>query len=97
MMTGIHTAYPDVKIDGVIVQPMVTGGRELILGGRQDPQFGSVIMLGLGGIFVEIFDESVVRVAPISRREALEMVQGLRGYQILTGAVSYTHLTLPTN
>jgi acetate---CoA ligase (ADP-forming) len=86
MMTGIHTAYPDAKIDGVIVQPMVTGGRELILGGRHDPQFGSVVMLGLGGIFVEIFDESVVRVAPISRREALEMIQDLRGYQILAGA-----------
>ena len=86
MMARIHTAYPDAELDGVLVQPMVTGGRELILGGRQDPQFGPVVLIGLGGIFVEIFEESVVRVAPISRREALEMIQNLRGYQILAGA-----------
>jgi acyl-CoA synthetase (NDP forming) len=86
MMERIHQAYPDVKLDGVLVQPMVTGGRELILGGRQDPQFGPVVLVGLGGIFVEIFEESQVRVAPISHRAALEMIQNLRGYQILAGA-----------
>ncbi len=61
-------------------------GRELILGGRQDPQFGPVVLVGLGGIFVEVFEEVVVRVAPISRREAQEMVQSLRGYAVLAGA-----------
>jgi acetyltransferase len=86
MMDRIHKTYPEAKLDGVLVQPMVTGGRELILGGRQDPQFGPVLLAGLGGIFVEIFEESQVRVAPISRREAKEMIQGLRGYQILAGA-----------
>ncbi len=86
MMERIHQAYPDVKIDGVVVQPMMTGGRELILGGRQDPQFGPVLLVGLGGIFVEIFDEVVLRVAPISRREAAEMIDELRGGQILKGA-----------
>jgi acyl-CoA synthetase (NDP forming) len=65
---------------------MVSGGRELILGGRQDPQFGPVVLVGLGGIFVEVFSEAVVRVAPISRREAREMVESLRGYPILKGA-----------
>ena len=86
MMERIHRAYPETKLDGVLVQPMVTGGRELILGGRQDPQFGPVVLVGLGGIFVEIFEESQVRVAPLSRRTALEMIQNLRGYQILAGA-----------
>jgi acyl-CoA synthetase (NDP forming) len=86
MMTRIQVAYPEAGVDGVLVQPMVTGGRELILGGRQDPQFGPVVMVGLGGIFVEIFEESVVRVAPISRREAVEMIESLRGAQILQGA-----------
>ena len=86
MMTRIQVAYPEAGVDGVLVQPMVTGGRELILGGRQDPQFGPVVMVGLGGIFVEIFEESVVRVAPISHREALEMIESLRGAQILQGA-----------
>jgi acetyltransferase len=86
MMERIHAAYPEAKIDGVLVQPMVTGGRELILGGRQDPHFGPVVLVGLGGIFVEIFEEVVVRVAPISHREAHEMISALRGAQILKGA-----------
>ena len=86
MMRRIQKAYPAVQVDGVMVQPMVTGGRELILGGRQDPQFGPVVLVGLGGIFVEIFEEVVVRVAPISRSEALEMIESLRGVQILKGA-----------
>jgi acyl-CoA synthetase (NDP forming) len=86
MMERIHNAYPQARIDGVLVQPMVTGGRELILGGRQDPHFGPVVLVGMGGIFVEIFEEAVVRVAPITRREAQDMIANLRGVQILKGA-----------
>jgi acyl-CoA synthetase (NDP forming) len=86
MMQRITKAYPDVKIDGVLVQPMVTGGRELILGGRQDPHFGPVVLVGLGGIFVEIFEEVVLRVVPITPTEAMKMIENLRGYQILQGA-----------
>lgn len=82
----IKQVYPQAQIEGVLVQPMVTGGWELILGGRQDPQFGPVVLLGLGGIFVEVFDEVMIRVAPITREDAVEMVTGLRGYPILTGA-----------
>lgn len=86
MLNRIHKAYPQAKIDGVLVQPMVTGGHELILGGRQDPQFGPVVLVGLGGIFVEVFEEVVVRVAPLSPRLAREMIENLRGVQILKGA-----------
>lgn len=86
MMTRIGKAYPEAKLDGVLVQPMVTGGRELILGGRQDPQFGPVVLVGLGGIFVEIFEEVSVRVTPITRHEAGSMLDELRGSQILKGA-----------
>jgi acyl-CoA synthetase (NDP forming) len=86
MMARIQKAYPDANLDGVLVQPMVTGGRELILGGRQDPQFGPIVLVGLGGIFVEIFEESQLRVAPLARRTAVEMIENLRGYQILAGA-----------
>jgi acetyltransferase len=86
MISRIEKLYPDEKLDGVLVQPMVTGGRELILGGRQDPQFGPVVVVGLGGIFVEIIGQTVVRVAPISRRLAEEMVFSLSGSQILRGA-----------
>jgi len=86
MMERIQHAYPQVKVDGALVQPMITGGRELILGGRQDPHFGPVVLVGLGGIFVEIFEEVNVRVAPITRSEAKAMLESLRGYSILTGA-----------
>jgi acyl-CoA synthetase (NDP forming) len=83
---NVKKISPHSKIDGVLVQPMVTGGKELILGGRQDPQFGAVVLLGLGGIFVEIFEEVVVRVAPISREDALEMIDSLHGVQMFKGA-----------
>jgi acetyltransferase len=86
MLRRIHQFYPDVKIDGVLVQPMVTGGQELILGGRQDPNFGPVVLIGLGGIFVEVFEEVSLRVAPITRKEAFEMIDELRGAPILKGA-----------
>jgi acetyltransferase len=86
MLNRIHTIYPDVQPDGVLVQPMVSGGFELILGGRQDQQFGPVVLVGLGGIFAEFFEEVAVRVAPISYREALDMIDSLRGSQVLQGA-----------
>jgi acyl-CoA synthetase (NDP forming) len=86
MNCRIRRAHPNVKLDGVLVQPMITGGRELILGGRQDPQFGPVVLVGLGGIFVEIFKDASVRVAPISRDDAAEMIEELRGAPILKGA-----------
>jgi len=86
MLRRIHQFYPEVKIDGVLVQPMVTGGQELILGGRQDPNFGPVVLIGLGGIFVEVFEEVALRVAPITHREASEMIDELRGAPILKGA-----------
>jgi len=86
MIHRIREAYPGVEIDGVLVQPMVTGGRELILGGRQDDQFGPVVLVGLGGIFVEIFGEVALRVAPFPRREAVAMIGELQGAPILMGA-----------
>jgi len=86
MMAQIRNAYPDAGLDGVLVQPMAVGGRELILGGRQDSQFGPVILVGLGGIFVEIFEQATLRVAPISPDEARAMLDELSGAQILKGA-----------
>jgi acetate---CoA ligase (ADP-forming) len=86
MMNRIKISYPNIKPDGVLVQPMLLGGWELILGGRQDRQFGPVVLVGLGGIFTELFEEVAVRVAPITRAEAYEMIGSLRGSQILQGA-----------
>jgi acetyltransferase len=86
MQAKIQKAYPGAVIDGVMVQPMASGGRELILGARQDKQFGPVILVGLGGIFVEIFEQATMRIAPLSRHEARTMMEEFSGSQILKGA-----------
>ncbi|MBW2061371.1 MAG: acetate--CoA ligase family protein [Deltaproteobacteria bacterium] len=86
MTEKINQAYPDREIQGALIQPMITGGRELIMGGRQDEQFGPTVLVGLGGVFVEIFGEISVRVAPISRRDAMDMILELRGSAIFKGA-----------
>ena len=86
MADRIRSVHPHAKLNGVLVQPMATHGRELILGGRQDKNFGPVLLVGLGGIFVEIFEQASMRIAPISRREALAMISEMRGAPILMGA-----------
>lgn len=86
MYERILKAFPDASLGGVMLQRMAVGGRELILGGRQDAQFGPVVLVGMGGIFVEIFEEAVLRVAPVTREEAYAMIEELKGSQILMGA-----------
>lgn len=86
MVSCIEKACPETGFDAVLVQPMAVGGRELIVGGRQDRQFGPVVMVGLGGIFVEIFEKAAIRIAPISPNEAHAMIEELSGSQILMGA-----------
>lgn len=85
MLEHLSLNSPQAQLEGVLVQPMISGGIELILGGRQDPQFGPVVVLGMGGIFVEILEQVVMRVAPISASDAWEMLEELRGAQILSG------------
>ncbi|MEW5725943.1 MAG: acetate--CoA ligase family protein [Thermodesulfobacteriota bacterium] len=67
----------------VLVQEMVRGRRELAVGLTRDPQFGPCVMFGLGGIFAEALDDVVFRVAPLGKRDALEMMQEIRGRRIL--------------
>jgi len=68
------------------IQPMVSGGREAILGLTHDPQFGPLLMFGLGGIFVEVMKDVVFRLLPITDTEARDMIRGIRGYPLLKGA-----------
>lgn len=76
---------PDAEIGGMLVQEMVPPGREVIIGVIQDPQFGPMVMFGLGGIFVEVLKDFSLRHAPLKERDAWEMVREIKGYQILEG------------
>ncbi len=77
---------PDADIQGVLVQEMVPDGVEVVVGLHQDLQFGPVVMVGLGGIFVEVLEDVAFRAAPLTRQDAEEMLQELRGRKILEGA-----------
>jgi len=77
---------PGARINGALVQEMVQGGTEVLVGVTYDPQFGPTVMFGLGGIFVEILKDVTQRVAPFTRREAEEMVEETRASKILMGA-----------
>lgn len=72
-------------IRGVMVYPMVDSGIETIIGVTEDAQFGSALMFGLGGIFVEILKDVVFRILPLSHKDALEMIKETKGYKLLEG------------
>lgn len=76
---------PDARIHGVLVQEMATPGVEVIAGGLQDPSFGPVLMVGLGGIFTEVLKDVRFRLAPISVVQAGEMLRELKAFPLLTG------------
>jgi acyl-CoA synthetase (NDP forming) len=75
----------DYSPDGIIVSPMVQGGVEAILGVQVDPVFGPAVMFGLGGVFVEIFEDVSFRLAPFGRDEALAMIAETKGAALLKG------------
>ncbi len=75
--------HADRPIDGVLVQEMVPGNRELVLGLTRDPQFGPCVMLGLGGVLTEVLEDTTFRVAPFDRREAEDMTRELRASALL--------------
>ena len=76
--------------DAYLVQRMAPGGVDIIVGGRRDREFGPIVMVGLGGIFVEVFEDTVVRVAPVDRVMALEMIGEIKGAALLRGARGVT-------
>ncbi|MCW3137279.1 MAG: acetate--CoA ligase family protein [Methanophagales archaeon] len=73
------------RIEGVLVQQMVAGGKEVIIGMKRDRHFGPLLMFGLGGIYVEVFRDVSFRIAPLSMSDAKEMIKNVRAYQILHG------------
>ena len=77
---------PDAEIWGCLVQQQVRGGKEVIIGMNRDPQFGPLVMFGLGGIYVEALRDVTFRLAPFSPEEANEMMREIRSFDLLSGA-----------
>jgi acyl-CoA synthetase (NDP forming) len=86
LITRVKGRAPEASLDGVLLSPMVSGGVEIILGVQNDPVFGPVVMLGLGGIFVEVLRDVTFRIAPFGVEEGRRMIAELRGAAILEGA-----------
>lgn len=93
---AVRQAYRDIRqrlqdidqaeaMDGVLIQPMLSGGVEVMVGATQDPSFGPLVAFGLGGIHVEILQDVRFRVAPLTDRDARAMVRAIRGYRLLEG------------
>lgn len=76
---------PDATIEGVAVQRMEKQGTEVIIGITKDPQFGPVLMFGLGGVLVEVLKDVAFRVVPINQRDARQMIEEIKGYPLLQG------------
>jgi acyl-CoA synthetase (NDP forming) len=76
---------PNATIDGVAVQRMERQGIEVIVGVTKDPQFGPVLMFGLGGVLVEVLKDVAFRVIPIEQRDAQQIIEDIKGYPVLQG------------
>ena len=85
IMASVKRHQPDAHIEGVSVQKMARPGVEVIMGMSKDPQFGPVLMFGLGGIFVEILKDVSFRIVPLIRRDARDMIREIKGYPVLEG------------
>jgi acetyltransferase len=77
--------FPEASVEGVLVEKMAPPGQEVIIGMRRDPQFGPLLMFGLGGIYVELLTDLSFRVAPIDRAEARAMIQETKAGRLLAG------------
>jgi acetate---CoA ligase (ADP-forming) len=86
MLARVASKAPAARIDGVVVAPMAKGAAELILGSRTDPVFGPVVMVGLGGIFAEILQDTAVQMAPVTEAQAMAMLHSLKAFAVLNGA-----------
>jgi acetate---CoA ligase (ADP-forming) len=89
-IAGMNDAFkkitPQPAIDGFLIQKMAENGVECFVGGRQDPVFGPIVIAGLGGIFLEIFKDTSIRLAPVTKSEAMDMLKKLTAYPVLQGA-----------
>jgi acyl-CoA synthetase (NDP forming) len=85
MMTDVQTAVPQAKLDGVLVQPMIPDGQEVIVGVVRDPQFGPLLMFGSGGVEVEGLNDVAFALAPLTQTEAESLLQNTWAGRKLAG------------
>ena len=94
MTMRIGQRAPDAWLEGVYVEKMMNKGLEVIIGMNRDPQFGPMLMFGLGGIFVEAMKDIAFHLAPITLAEALQMLKATRSYEILKGKRGHEEVDL---
>ncbi len=85
MLRSIAIKLPSAHLEGVLIEAMAPKGQEVIVGMRRDPNFGPLMMFGLGGIYVELFGDVSFRVAPLTYNDALDMIHSTRAGRLLTG------------
>ena len=85
IMTAVRKKAAKARIDGVSIQKMAAPGLELVIGMNRDPQFGPMLMFGLGGTLVEILKDVAFRITPLTRQDAREMIRQIKGYRLLEG------------
>jgi acetate---CoA ligase (ADP-forming) subunit beta len=85
MLAAVKQAEPEANIEGVAVQKMAPSGIEVIIGMSKDPQFGPVLMFGLGGIFVEVLKDVAFRIVPLEPKDARQMIEEIKGFPVLQG------------
>ncbi|MEM5799280.1 MAG: acetate--CoA ligase family protein [Candidatus Aenigmatarchaeota archaeon] len=85
IIQNVKRRLPFASINGVFVQQMITNGYELILGAKKDQVFGPTIMLGLGGVYVEALDDISFRIAPINKKDVLDMINETKIGKIIKG------------
>ena len=95
IIAAVRAAQPTARIDGVAVQTMARPGTEVIVGMTKDPQFGPVLMFGLGGIMVEVLKDVSFRIVPLTDRDADQMIGDIRGFPVLQGVRGQPAADLP--
>ena len=85
IMANAAQYAPEATISGVLVQEMVSGGVEVIVGVSYDDQLGPMLLFGTGGVLVEVYQDVALRCCPITRAEAFEMISEVKGYRLLQG------------
>jgi len=85
MLAEVRRAQPQARLGEVLVSQMARPGLEVIVGMNRDPQFGPVLLFGLGGVMVEVFRDVSLRLAPLTHADALSMIRQIKGYKLLAG------------